>query len=659
MVELPRNCTCGGFEGSFSSQQLKLVCRILQSTHLLHKVNDIDFFSFWKEDKLPFSMSAVSVFARFRPLRPKEEGCTIQFSQNSITLPKLYEDSTPGRMSSRSSPSLPERRVSTTTYTFPMQEIFPESATQEEVYQGVCRGMIDSVHEGYNATVLAYGQTGTGKSHSMFGTTELPGIVPRFVHDLWNELDDETIMTCTVTFVEIYMEQIHDLLQMTHELQVRETEEKRIFIQGAKQHKVQNAEQVLHLVHKGLETRSVAETHMNQRSSRSHAVLILQLDLKHPDGRHYSPTVHLVDLAGSENVNLSGVTGINMREATNINRSLSTLSLVIKKLKEGDKHIPYRDSKLTRILTNSLGGTARVSFLITVTSAVAHLKETTRSLKLGQDATVMPNQLIEVRAESLDDLRKQLKAEKQVTQEQRVIIEALEAEIQKRSAILEVSDSEEEEEKERSDLDSEEEEKEEEEEKKTLKRLNVHSRSASFVSTGQRDSQGRPMLTVDIPIVPPVSARSSRSVRIAEHVNREALRRMREEHESEASDWETERERIEHQRDELVAQIATLGEHIRLLHTSKTTPSTVSRERDLSSSAIDTSLLEPPAREPEEPAREPIAETSSWGYYVHVGAVTILTSLLAAAVYLQWRLSIVLSVWLLWVSSIVLLLFLW
>jgi hypothetical protein len=579
---------------------------------------------------------AVKVYARFRPLKKTETRATnITIDETSIRMPQ----------SITASPLMHQRRLSNlgSEHTFPLTRVFQEHDTQESLYQHMCHDMVDSIHDGYNGTIIAYGQTGSGKTYSMFGTDHHPGIVPRFLRQMWEQLDDTTALVATLQFVEIYNEQIHDLLDHKHtsDPKIRERIDSRdfkiIFVQGASRKIVKDPEEALHCIHQGLKSRAVAETKMNDHSSRSHAVIIMNFDILYNDGTHYTPAVHFVDLAGSENINMSGATGLTQKEAMNINRSLSTLSLVIRKLKEGDTHIPYRDSKLTRMLTNSLGGSAKVAFLINVNAAEKHIRETARSLKLGMDATVMPNSMVEVRAESMEDLKRKIQSQKEVVDEQTLIIESLEAEIERQ---YQLSYSE------RSDLDNDDDDDGDE---TPFARMNAHCRRNSFVPTGVTDEHGRPLLTIETKSETPVEAEEeeeeedeNKETRITDSINRDLLQRQRDEFKHLQEDWDAARDNLEDQRDELVNQLAVMQGRI----IEQKNQREQEQEQQLS-------------REQEQSQRDTDETGKSVGYIVNSIASALLLLAMIFAMYKKISIKWIILLVILWIVSIVLWIWLW
>eukprot|EP01084_Bolivina_argentea_P155913 271686_1 len=245
--------------------------------------------------------------------------------------------------------------------TFNFDYIFPSGSNQETVFNYSGLPLIDQIMAGYNCTLFAYGQTGSGKTYSMEGIlgdggtpNEHEGLIPRMVREIFRKiLEEESTQfeyTLRVSFVEIYNEKLRDLLQPNGpELKIREkqTGAKGVYIENVHAPFVASPEEVFDHLTNGHVNRSVASTRMNEHSSRSHAVFMLQLDARNTEtGSSKASKLMLVDLAGSEKLRKTHATGQTLKEAQQINRSLMVLGLVINSLVEGKKHVPYRDSKL-------------------------------------------------------------------------------------------------------------------------------------------------------------------------------------------------------------------------------------------------------------------------------------------------------------------------
>ncbi|ETW09498.1 hypothetical protein H310_00066 [Aphanomyces invadans] len=283
-------------------------------------------------------------------------------------------------------------------------QVFGTNATQQEVYESTAKSLVLDLLEGYNCTVFAYGQTGSGKTHTIYGPKDGvatkpddEGLIRRLVHDLYDHIhlrqSEQVIFEITCSFFEIYMEQVNDLLYpASKNLRVRENTDKGIYVDDLHVARASTKEAMLKLVERGNTNRVVACTRMNNDSSRSHTVLMMnmvQRDLATASEKR--ATMYVVDLAGSEMVVKTLATGKTLNEAKAINKSLSALSNVIKALADGKKHIPFRDSKLTRILQDSLGGRAKTCLIVTASSSSYNVTETISTVRFGMRAKEIKN----------------------------------------------------------------------------------------------------------------------------------------------------------------------------------------------------------------------------------------------------------------------------
>uniref|UniRef100_A0A8C5MP65 Kinesin family member 11 n=1 Tax=Leptobrachium leishanense TaxID=445787 RepID=A0A8C5MP65_9ANUR len=296
-------------------------------------------------------------------------------------------------------------------YTFDM--VFGPSAKQIEVYRSVVCPILDEVILGYNCTIFAYGQTGTGKTFTMEGERSpegeftweqdpLAGIIPRTLHQIFQKLSENgTEFSVKVSLLEIYNEELFDLLSPAPDVSERlqmfdDPRNKRgVIIKGLEEVTVHNKDEVYHILERGAAKRTTASTLMNAYSSRSHSVFSVTIHMKETtvDGEELVKIgkLNLVDLAGSENIGRSGAVDKRAREAGNINQSLLTLGRVITALVERAPHIPYRESKLTRILQDSLGGRTKTSIIATVSPASINLEETLSTLEYANRAKNIMN----------------------------------------------------------------------------------------------------------------------------------------------------------------------------------------------------------------------------------------------------------------------------
>ncbi|XP_029927094.1 kinesin-like protein KIF11 isoform X2 [Myripristis murdjan] len=302
-------------------------------------------------------------------------------------------------------------KASRKTYTFDM--VFGPAAKQIDVYRSVVCSILDEVIMGYNCTVFAYGQTGTGKTFTMEGERSpdgqftweedpLAGIIPRTLHQIFEKLSENgTEFSIKVSLLEIYNEELFDLLSPSEDVSERlqlfdDPRNKRgVVVKGLEEVTVHNKDEVYQILERGAAKRKTASTLMNAYSSRSHSVFSVTIHMKEItlDGEELVKIgkLNLVDLAGSENIGRSGAVDKRAREAGNINQSLLTLGRVITALVEKRPHVPYRESKLTRILQDSLGGRTKTSIIATVSPSSSNLEETLSTLEYASRAKNIMN----------------------------------------------------------------------------------------------------------------------------------------------------------------------------------------------------------------------------------------------------------------------------
>ncbi|CAL6345338.1 unnamed protein product [Bathycoccus prasinos] len=386
------------------------------------------------------SEEKISVSVRVRPLNEAEKdlGCAWRHAEDAIVLDNSRKETT---------------STSKESVVYRVDNVFDESCSNLDVYNKTTSKIVKSVLDGFNGTVFAYGQTSSGKTHTMHGEigTE-PGIVPLAVQDVFDSIEKcpEREFRVRVSYLEIYNENLLDLLarssaemdehgQVSKTLRIQEDPERGIVVNGLKEERVQNVAQVQKVLEIGQNNRHVGATNMNARSSRSHVIFRLciesklrkdsELDssdksghAKKPDGFVGAGTksgsekgggdedvanenvlvsvLNLVDLAGSERVAKTGAEGQRAKEGASINKSLLTLGVVINKLAEdgsknggaGGGHVPYRDSKLTRILQPALGGNSKTAIVCAMTPCVSHVEETSSTLRFATRAKNVTNQ---------------------------------------------------------------------------------------------------------------------------------------------------------------------------------------------------------------------------------------------------------------------------
>lgn len=354
--------------------------------------------NFEKEDKLEINNNQntnIRVLCRFRPLNQNE--LKIQQTKQSSSLDEF--NSLCVRFLDLSQVEIKSSAENNSKYKFNFDRIFSPDSHQKEIYEAAAKPIVSSVLEGFNGTIFAYGQTGSGKTFTMSGiydNIDLEGIVPRMVNQVFSHIissSEEIEYTVKISAIEIYMEKVKDLIDTSKvNLNIREDKYQRVFVENLSEHYVASPTEVLDLIKLGNNNRSVAKTNMNDQSSRSHSIVIVtisQTDTK--SGTAKSGKLFLVDLAGSEKISKTGATGVTLDEAKTINKSLTTLGMVINCLSENKNHIPYRESKLTRILSESLGGNAKTCLIITCSPSPYNESESLSTLRFGMRAKKVKN----------------------------------------------------------------------------------------------------------------------------------------------------------------------------------------------------------------------------------------------------------------------------
>lgn len=274
------------------------------------------------------------------------------------------------------------------TKLFEMDKVFRPESTQEQVFEEV-KSLIVSCIDGYNVCIFAYGQTGSGKTFTMEGPSSNPGLNQRALKLLFEETRDRGVdwhYSINVSVIEIYNEMIRDLLgdNPSAKLEVKQGKEG-LYVPGLTEIQVKDVQELNEVFAIGKTNRATAITDMNEHSSRSHALLCVTVNGQNKTTGHRTiGKLNLVDLAGSERVSKSGSEGARMKEAQNINKSLSSLGDVIHSLKNKNSHIPYRNSKLTYLLQESLGGDSKTLMVVQVAPVEKNVAETVCSLNFAQ-----------------------------------------------------------------------------------------------------------------------------------------------------------------------------------------------------------------------------------------------------------------------------------
>ncbi|XP_006229477.1 kinesin-like protein KIF7 isoform X3 [Rattus norvegicus] len=297
---------------------------------------------------------------------------------------------------------------------FGFHVVLGEDAGQEAVYQACVQPLLEAFFEGFNATVFAYGQTGSGKTYTMGEASvaslheDEQGIIPRAMAEAFKLIDENDLLDCLVhvSYLELYKEEFRDLLEVgtaSRDIQLREDDRGNVVLCGVKEVDVEGLDEVLSLLEMGNAARHTGATHFNRLSSRSHTVFTVTLEqrgraptrLPRPGAGHLLVSkFHFVDLAGSERVLKTGSTGERLKESIQINSTLLALGNVISALGDPQRrgsHIPYRDSKITRILKDSLGGNAKTVMIACVSPSSSDFDETLNTLNYASRAQNIRN----------------------------------------------------------------------------------------------------------------------------------------------------------------------------------------------------------------------------------------------------------------------------
>jgi len=360
----------------------------------------------------------IKVVCRFRPLNERERvmnlGTCVDFAPDGTQVVVACASESEGPLK------------------FSFDHIFPPDSLQADVYEAAARPIVESVLEGFNGTVFAYGQTGSGKTFTMTGASlddeSLKGIIPRMITTVFTAIrsaTDNLEFTVKIGYCEIYMERIKDLLNPAQSnLKVREDSRRGVYIADLSEEYVSDETELYNWMRVGTANREVAATQMNEGSSRSHSLFIMTISQNNTlDFSAKTGKLYLVDLAGSEKVGKTGAEGKRLDEAKTINKSLSALGMVITALTDGKStHVPYRDSKLTRVLQDSLGGNSKTSLILTCSPSPFNEAETVGTLRFGTRAKQIKNKPKVNKEFTIAELKLLLsKADAEVTKKERRI----------------------------------------------------------------------------------------------------------------------------------------------------------------------------------------------------------------------------------------------
>lgn len=333
----------------------------------------------------------VKVVVRCRPINKKEEAMNHE---------KIVEvDVKLGQVRVRN----PKAQPGAIMKTFTFDAVYNMASSQNDLYDYTCKPLVDSVLRGFNGTIFAYGQTGTGKTYTMQGLpmdVEKRGVVPNSFSHIFTHISRSINQSylVRVSYIEIYQEEIRDLLckDNNKRLELKENPESGVYVKDLLSVVTKSIKEIEHVMNLGNQSRAVGYTKMNERSSRSHAIFIVTIECSETglDGEDHIRVgkLNMVDLAGSERQSKTGVKGRRFKEAAKINLSLSALGNVISALVDGTStHVPYRDSKLTRLLQDSLGGNSKTVMIATIGPASCNYEETVTTLRYANRAKNIKN----------------------------------------------------------------------------------------------------------------------------------------------------------------------------------------------------------------------------------------------------------------------------
>ena len=358
--------------------------------------------------------SNVKVFCRIRPENEKElsSGLGVCLEPTSANSLKIIVDNL------SINTGLKDNYNEKSSQDFTYDKVFPSDTNQKTIFEIVAKPLISAAFEGINGTLFCYGQTSSGKTYTMEGIptdNDLMGVIPRMMQLIFDKInsgspDIEFSVKCQ--YYQIYNEKIQDLIDTRKtDLAIREDKNKGIWVEDCTEEYVESEEEMFNFFQSGASNRAVASTKMNALSSRSHslfAVIIYQRNIITESSK--TGKIYFVDLAGSEKMSKAGIEGnMQLKEAQNINKSIMTLGMVINALTKGAKHVPYRDSKLTRVLQESLGGNSLTNLIINCSPSMINQTESLSTLRFGQRAKLIKNKVVANTQQSVKELMMKLK----------------------------------------------------------------------------------------------------------------------------------------------------------------------------------------------------------------------------------------------------------
>ena len=388
--------------------------------------------------------SGVEIHVRIRPPKGNVSRALNVVNTDTITIDPSLERR--GSFSDRDGENKSTRGVSPVSFgneSFRFHKVFDMNTTNEQIYYSVAQPLVKSVLDGVNCTIMCYGASGSGKTHTMLGDENNQGIIPRVLKDMFKAMDDRKLNSWSidtrVSFTQIYMDKVLDLLKnepvnvdtepslhLRQRIDADGTEE--VYIEGISSKKVNSVEKSLAYLSHGNTNKVVASTDVNTFSSRSHSIFIIRIEQTHSDGDHLVSSLYLVDLAGSEKAKKTNAEGVVLSQACYVNKSLTILSNVISALSKRKSHIPYRDSKLTRLLTHSLGGNSKTIMILACSRDEPNIDETIATLKFGKRALSLPNRPKVNHVMTVDEYKLLLEKAEHSLQTQKTVIESLERE---------------------------------------------------------------------------------------------------------------------------------------------------------------------------------------------------------------------------------------